>query len=339
MLPALLAIPPFNPQPNTSWQTKLKQLDWVGAILNAGLYTSFVLALTFGGASWAWDNGRTIATFVSCFVILILFSLQQWFSIFTTPENRLFPVEFLRSRTMILLHISTAAAGTALFIPIFYVPLLFQFVRGDSGLQAAVRLLPFIMIYITVVMGQGILMPLVGYYMPFFVLSGIIALIGGALMYTATATTSAAAIYGYTILIAIGGGLTAQASYSIAPAKVRPEQVSAAIGFINVAQIGGIVIALSISGTVFQNTAFRNLSHLLHGMGFSAEQIRSAIAGAQSEVFDKISDDLRAQAIDGIVHAINQTYALIIAGSALALVTSVFLKREKLFMEMSTGGA
>jgi hypothetical protein len=152
MFPVLLSIPSFNPQQNTNWQTKLKQLDWVGAILNADLYTSSVLALTFCGASWAWGDGRTIATFVACFVILVLFALQQWFSIFTTPESHLFPIEFLRSR-MILLHISTAAAGTALFIPIFYVPLLFQFARGDSGLQAAVRLLPFIMIYITVVMG------------------------------------------------------------------------------------------------------------------------------------------------------------------------------------------
>jgi hypothetical protein len=74
-------------------------------------------------------------------------------------------------------------------------------------------------------------------------------------------------------------------------------------------------------------------------MGFSSEEIRSAVAGAQSVVFDKISDEVRGKAIDAIVHAIDQTYALIIAGSALALVTSVFLKREKLLMEMSTRGA
>jgi hypothetical protein len=339
MFPALLSIPPFNPQPNTEWQTKLKQLDWVGAVLNAALYTSFVLALTFGGSSWAWSSGRTIATFVSCLAILVLFSLQQWFSLFTTPQNRLFPIAFLKSRTMILLHIATAAAGTALFIPIFYVPLLFQFVRGDSGLQAAVRLLPFIMLYIATVMGQGIIMPRVGYYMPFFVVSGVLSLIGASLMYTATAGTSAAAIYGYSILIAVGAGLTSQSSYSIAPAKVRPEQVSAAIGFINVAQIGGIVIALAISGTVFQNTAFKNLSQVLDGLGFSDVDIRSAIAGAQRVVFDRIDGDVRGRAIDGIVAAIGKTYALIIAGSSLALVTSVFLKREKLLMEVSTGGA
>jgi hypothetical protein len=133
MLPALIMIPNFQPQPGTTPLTKVKQLDWAGAILNAGLYTSFVLALTFGGGTWAWNDGRTIATFVACFVILVVFALQQFFSIFTTETNRLFPISFLKSRTMILLHIASSCAGAAQFVPIFYIPLLFQFVRGDSG--------------------------------------------------------------------------------------------------------------------------------------------------------------------------------------------------------------
>jgi hypothetical protein len=339
MLPALILIPSFQPQPGTSAITKVKQLDWAGAILTAGIYTSFVLALTFGGGTWAWNGGRTIGTFVACFVILVVFALQQFFSVFTTETNRLFPLSFLKSRTMILLHIATACAGAALFVPIFYIPLLFQFSRGDSGLQAAVRLLPFIMIDIAAIMGSGIVMPLVGYYYPFFIIFGIFTTIGSALMYTVTSSTSTAAIYGYSILIAFGAGLTSQAAYSIAPAKVHPSKVSDAIGFMNVAQIGGIVITLSISGAVFQNTAFRNLSVVLNGLGFSESEIRSAIAGSQSTLFEKVSESVKEKAIEAIVKSIGNTYALVIAAGALGLVVGVFLRRERLFMEMSTGGA
>lgn len=49
--PALLMIPPFDPQPGLKFFAKIKQIDWVGAVLNAGLYVSFVLALTFGGTT------------------------------------------------------------------------------------------------------------------------------------------------------------------------------------------------------------------------------------------------------------------------------------------------
>jgi hypothetical protein len=339
MAPAFIFIPTFQPQPGVPTLTKMKQLDWIGALLNAGLYTSFVMALTFGGATWAWNSGRTIGTFVACFVILIVFAVQQFFAIFTTTERRLFPIEFLASRTMILLHILTACAGTAMFITIYYVPLMFQFSRGDSGLESAVRLLPFIMVLIFFVMGSGIVMPLVGYYMPFFVLSGVFVLIGGALMYTVKATTSTSAIYGYTVLIAIGAGLGAQTAYSVAPAKVQPHQVPAAIGFINVAQIGGIVIALTVSGTVFQNIAAIDLGKILYPLGFTSSDVQAAIAGSQSTLFEQLPAAVKGNAIEAIVQAIDKTYALAITAGAFALVSSVFLRREKLFMEMSTGGA
>ncbi|PQE05532.1 HC-toxin efflux carrier TOXA protein [Rutstroemia sp. NJR-2017a BBW] len=341
--PALLMIPSFDPQPNLSFLEKLKNIDWTGALLNAGLYTSFVLVLTFGGADWAWGDGRTIATFVVCFVILVLFAAQQYFCIFTTPDNRLFPVDFLKSRTMILLFVATSAAGTALFVPIFYIPLFFQFAKGDDGLEAAVRLMQFIVLYIVVVMAQGIIMPRIGYYWPFFILFGVFALAGSAPMVIVTTSTNAGKIYGFSILIAIACGMITQASYSIAPARLirdgLPHMIPAAIGFINVAQIGGVVIGLAISGTVFQSTAFRNVKHAFEGLGFSDAQIRSAIAGSQSTLFESVSDSVRAKAVEGIVQAIDKTYYLVVAGGALVIITSLFMRREKLFMEVAAGGA
>jgi len=182
-------------------------------------------------------------------------------------------------------------------------------------------------------------MPLVGYYLPFFVFSRIFTIMGSALMYTVTASTSISAIYGFSVLIAIGAGLASQAAYSIAPAKVKPHQVPAAIGFINTAQIGGVFLALTISGTIFQNTAFRNLSEILEGMGFSAEDVKNAIAGSQSSLFNGLDAVVRGEAIEAIVKAIDKTYALVIAGGALALVTSLGSRWEKLFIDMGIGGA
>jgi MFS family permease len=339
MIPAMILIPSYQPQPGVPTFTKFKQLDWIGALLNAGLYVSFILALTFGGTTWAWGGGRTIGTFVACFIILILFSLQQYFSILTTPTNRLFPLDFLKSRTMVLLYIASAAAGAALFVPVYFIPLYFQFSRGDSGLQAAVRLLPFICVDITFIMGQGILMPLVQYYFPFYVVSGVFTVIGGALMYTVTPATSTSAIYGFTVLIAIGAGIGSQAAYSITPVKVHSSKISDSIGFINVAQIGGIVLALSISGAVFQNTAFGSLTKILAGMGFSEQDVRSAIAGSQSAVFESVSEEVRGSVIEAIVQAIGKTYMLVVVAGAVALVSAVLMKRERLVMEMNTGGA
>ena len=60
-------------------------------------------------------------------VILIGFILQRFFAIFTTHEHRLFQIEFITSRTMVILHITTACASAAMFVAIYYVPLMFHY--------------------------------------------------------------------------------------------------------------------------------------------------------------------------------------------------------------------
>ena len=73
--------------------------------------------------------------------------------------------------------------------------------------------MPFIALNIFFIMGQGIAMPFVGYYYPFYIVSGILTTTGGALMYTVDEGTSTSAIYGHSVLIAVGA-----AAYSIVPA-------------------------------------------------------------------------------------------------------------------------
>jgi hypothetical protein len=49
----------------------------------------------------------------------------------------------------------TAAGGTAVFIPIYMIPIFFQFTRNDTALEAGVRLLPFILLMIFAVISNG----------------------------------------------------------------------------------------------------------------------------------------------------------------------------------------
>ncbi|EEA24238.1 multidrug resistance protein B, putative [Talaromyces marneffei ATCC 18224] len=305
--PGLLSIPSFNPQPNVSTLTKLKELDWVGVTLIAGLYSSFVIALTFGGVSWEWSDGRTIATLVVCGVILLLFMAQQYFAILTTPERRLFPIQFITSRTMVILHMCTACGSTAITTVAIYN----RTQRFHYGIWSILGI-------------PGILhRPLPHWWS--------IPTRRASLMYTVKAGTTVGAIYGFSVLIAIGAGLIAQIGYSVAPSKVPPQDMAASIGFINVAQIGGLVIALAISGTVFQNVTINHLSKLLTPLGFSMDQIKGAVAGSQSTLFNSLSSDVRGQAIELIVDSISHIYALVIAAGALCFLMGALLKRERLF--------
>ena len=329
--PILIFLSPTNqPQPHKTIVKKLAQMDWLGIILIAAVYVTYVIAMTFGGATWAWSDGRFIATITVCAVLLVTFVITQYLSLLTTDP--IFPARFLRSRTLILLYFGTATSATAMVVGAYFIPLYFQFVHQDSPLKAAVRLLPFIIVLITCVMLNGALLPVVGYYSPWYLASGVLMTAGGALMYTLDVDTSTTKVYGYSVLMGAGGGLIGQAGYAVAQAKVSPREVSAAISFMNVAQIGSIVLALTIAGSVFQNVAIQKLSVALAGQGFTIEEIKGAVAGTQSVIFQQGSPEVKMAALKALIQAMDKVFALVIAGGALTVVSAIFMKREKVFL-------
>lgn len=177
-------LPSVQPLPSVSLRQKISELDYLGALLNACIYVAWVLALQFGGSTWAWSDGKTIACFVIAGVGAAAFLITQYHLVFTTPEHRLFPIEFLKRRTMMLLFLGSSCISSALFIVIFYVPVFFEFVNGDSGVQSAVRLLPFVLTLVICNLINGYTMPLVSYYMPWYMFSGALITTGGGKIVT-----------------------------------------------------------------------------------------------------------------------------------------------------------
>jgi hypothetical protein len=239
---------------------------------------------------------------------------------------------------MLLLFFTTASAASAVSVTLYYIPLFFQFTKGDTALQACVRLLPFILPYVFSIMFSGGLLPVLSRYMLWYVLAGIFMLVGGVLMFLVSTTTKTAAYYGFEILIAVGSGLVFQTGYAIAAAKVHQSRMSATIGFINVAQIGSISIALAIAGSIFQNHGYVRLHNALAVYGFSEAELRSVLAGSKSVIFQHGDPRVQQLAIGAVVDTISETYALVITAGAITLASACFMTWEKLDLEPTTGG-
>ncbi|OJD32061.1 efflux pump antibiotic resistance [Diplodia corticola] len=340
-LPVILfGLKPFSFQPDKPFMKKLAHLDWLGIFLNAAVYTVFVTVFTFAGSEWAWDAGQTIALFVILGVLIISFVASQYFTILTDKERRLFPGDFLRNKNLILLYISQSCATTTLFIPIYYIPLFCQFVYGDSGISSAVRLLPFICIAVFANLLQGATASRVGYYMPLFLIASILGTIGGTLFYAElSASTPPSHIYGFSAILGIAAGLSQTVAYSVAPTETAPERVADAVGFINTAQIGSTVAALTITSAVFQNVGRKHVAAAVAGLGFTDAEIASALAGQRAAVFERMSEQVREKVIAGIASTICDAFVLITVAGALGTVVALFLKRERLSMEGAVGGA
>ncbi|PMD26911.1 MFS general substrate transporter [Hyaloscypha hepaticicola] len=331
----IFMLPSKDPRPGVSLKDRAREMDYLGGLLTVGAFISGVMAVSFGGITYPWNSGKIIGLFCCSGVLFILLGLQQVYTILTTTSRRIFPVEFFKSRTILILFCMTAAGGTAVFIPIYMIPIFFQFTRGDSALEAGVRLLPLIFLMIFAVITNGATLSAYGYYMPWYTVGGIFTLIGGALMYTVDTESSTSRVYGYSVLIGIGTGMFAQASFSVAQAVVEPHMIPMAVGFITCAQVSGVTIALAIANSVFLNKSQTGIEKILPGVPVA--EIQAAIAGAGSKFVDSLSDSVKLEVLKAIVSAMSKTYILVITAGSLVLVLSVFMKRERLFM--AAGGA
>ena len=131
-------------------------------------------------------------------------------------------------------------------------------------------------------------------------------------------------MYGYSVLIGIGAGMFIQTGFSVAQAKVSTSRASDAASFIALAQNLGIVLALAISGAVFQNKALDELQKILPDVSRNA--LRGAISGSNSGLFKQLPDTTREKVLHGVVDAMSRTYYLVVAAGALAIIGSVFMK-------------
>ena len=177
----LFLLPNFDPKfGQEGLPTRLRKIDYVGALLSTGILVSIIMAINFGGTLYAWDSGQIIALFVIAAVLVTAFALQQQFSFWTSESERVFPVHFLANKEAILLFVLSSASNAGGYIPLYYIPLLFQVTRGDDALKAAVRLLPLVFVYSFTVISNGSFMSKFGLYQPWYVVGSALLLIGGA---------------------------------------------------------------------------------------------------------------------------------------------------------------
>jgi hypothetical protein len=179
----------------------------------------------------------------------------------------------------------------------------------------------------------GIALAKVGFYSPFYIVGSALGLIGVSLLHVVKLDTSAANLYGYTILVGLGTGMYVQAGFSVAQAKVPPEQLGGATGFIALGQLIAPTIALSVAGTVLINTASSGLEKLLPNV--PAETIKNAIAGTAGELLSTLDPATRTAALTVIVGSISKVYILAITAMAVSFVCSVLLRHERIVLQPS----
>lgn len=319
----LFTLPSLNFAPGLTLLQKLARMDWLGLILFLGWGIAFIMALQFGGTVYAWDSASEIMLWVFSGILPVAMVFNHIYHPFVASENRYFPGHMLRNWKLLILQLATFSAPAAVYIPIYYIPLYFQFARGETAVEAAIRLLPFVFVIVTVAILSGVLTARLGYITPWFLAGGLLSVAGGALMFTVTTETSSSAIYGYSVVLGVGGGCLLMSGFGCVAAVVREVDVFNAIGVLSVAQGLGIVFFVSAAGIIYQNLGVSYIEPLLPA-DFTGSK-NDILAGSSSVLYHTFSEEVRDGVNRAIVMAMSRVYILSIAATSLTALSAPFL--------------
>jgi MFS family permease len=259
---------------------------------------------------------------------LIAFIVMLRLHPLVTKENRLYPLHFFRQPILINMQVQVFLSSGIVLAMTYYVPLYFQFVKGDGALEAGVRLLPLIMFMVVASMFNGFLMPKYGLIPIWYIGGSTLALLGTALMYTVDENTSNANIYGYNILVGTGTGCYIVAGFAIVQSLVPAHDIANAISAMAIAQDLGMVCFLAISGSLFHNIAVEKVGKALPEV--ASAEIGNLIAGSSSKAFRRLSEAEKALVIPEVASAMSSVWTFFLAAAVLSVICSVPLLKAKL---------
>jgi len=132
-----------------SWKSKLKKLDFYGAILTLAWAVLVLLALSWSGTTYAWSSAGVIAPLAIGIVLLGVFIYVEA-KVVPLP---LVPMYIFRDRTVAAAMVTTFGNGAAFFVSLYYLPQYFQVVRAEDALQSALSILPLIFVQVFISFG------------------------------------------------------------------------------------------------------------------------------------------------------------------------------------------
>ena len=156
---------------------------------------------------------------------------------------------------------------------VYYLPIWFQAIKGDSAVQSGIHLLPQVIALVIASIVTGVLTSRVGYYTPFLIFSICIAAIGAGLLTTLRIETTVGQWIGYQILYGWGFGGCIQAPNLAAQTVLPRDEVSIGAALMLFGQTLFGAIFVSIGQNVFDGQLAKRLASITN---ITPQQIEDA---------------------------------------------------------------
>ncbi|KAJ7241353.1 putative MFS transporter [Mycena haematopus] len=306
---------------SATWKEILLQLDLPGFSLLLASLVSFTLALQWGGQSKPWNDGSVIATLVMFVVLTIAFVVTEWLQ----GAYAMVPLRLLKPRITWTNALYACITNLANFQILFYLPIYFQSIHGQSAIQSGVNTIPFMATFAAGALLSGYLVGKTRLLQPYELISGLLATAGAALLYTLDADSSKSRYIGPQILVGFGIGLANQIPMTASQGFSKLEDVASTTSI--------ILMCNSISGAYFVTAAqsvFAN--RLLHTLAYAAPDIDASkvLATGASDIRSVFSGEELAAVLSAYTVGIKDVFAISLAGAAFTVLIALAIPSKKL---------
>ena len=303
----------------------LKQLDIAGTATLMPSIICLLLALQWGGSTYAWANARIIVLFILFAVLLNCFIVIQCY----TPKTRTLSRSIFQSRSIGFATWYGGCIFSAFMIMVYYLPIWFQGVQQVSAFESGIRNIPLVLGFIVFAILSGALTNTLGYYTPLMILASIMTSTGAGLLSTLKPTSGKEKWIGYQVLFGSGIGFGVQHPLLVVQTVLPEKDVPVGVTLITLIQSLFGAIFVSVAQNVFQNELRIDTDAVLPGFDTSL----LITAGAT-----KISSVVKPQdlllVISAYSKALTQTFYITIAVASLSIIGAlgtewISVKKEK----------
>ncbi|OQV01311.1 hypothetical protein CLAIMM_06692 [Cladophialophora immunda] len=223
---------------NLTLRQKIGQLDLLGAFFLICAIVCLLLALQWGGVTYAWSNSKVWGCILGFGLLIIVFTgIQLWKGDLATLPPRI----MLRQRTVFA-------------------------VKGTTAEESGIRTIPYLVSITISSIVVGASITTLGPYVPFTWVGSAIFAVGSGMLYSLKVNSSTGTWIGYQILAGFGAGACVQVPFIAVQVVLNKKDMpvgNAVAIFFN--SLGG-AISISIAQNIFSNTLVKEIPKYTHGV-------------------------------------------------------------------------
>ncbi|RFU35766.1 hypothetical protein B7463_g543, partial [Scytalidium lignicola] len=322
----------FKPPPRDSTKIpsilqRLESLDMIGALLFAPAIIMILLALQWGGTTYAWKSATIIGLFLGGAGLGLVFAIWQ----LHRGDRAMIPPRLITERTMFFACFTEFFAMGSVFISIYYLPEWFQVIKGASPTKSGVMYIPLALSDVLSATLTGASLKYLGYPNPYILVGTALMSIATGLFSTFSTSTDHQHWIPFQVLQGLGVGMTLSMPYIVTQTILKPEDIPVGTSLLQCFQFLGAAMSLAIGESIFENKLVARLDSL----GFDQYQIQDILSAGSAGVRSVVPEKQLADVLNAYNYGIIRTFYCATSVAAVAFIVSLGMQWKSIKLPKS----